>query len=1013
MSTPRHALRFALLILAALAGCAGPPGSAYLSSARRVGEGIDLGRDASGEACQLQPVRDGGDVFCGTWEQPSGRIRRGPATTDLAAAATASVWRNALDARMVCDAPTLSTILGDVPAAALLCTRRTGGWPQAALVAHTLDATWYADAILPALPVLGRGIGVLSGRVPASAAVSAPPGRADALAAGRLAAQAFGAGDVGLYDDLMRAGSQANLSESFSEAERAFRAAAGLQRKALGRDNPNAADAVMHLALQVSDQGRYAEADGLFAEAARLAPHAADALAPVRLMHYRALHDANQRRWAEALGLLRQAEAGYAGQLPPEMLTAGARPPRRPVVTTGAGPSLAAQSTLLDPAQRAALIGVIEARRYQAIALRELGRPGESAAAIRSAAALSAARGLRQPSLTARLYRTAASTAGAAGESAAALTGLSRSTFDFGQAQPGSRPLAQTEMLRAGELVRQGRDAEALEHCRHGATLLRELRAGTRPEFLQPCLEAYARRAGSGDQALLAEMFEAAQLAQGGVTSQQIAAATARMAEGARDPRVGEAIRRQQDAAARVAALDRQRDLITLRGGTEQPVLEELPTAEELERRRAEAGAELADADAALQVASPNYGQLVQQVVPAADVLHALAPGEAFVSVVLSDSGGWVFALRDGQLAAARSPADAGRMAELVQRVRAGLRRDGSGLPRFDAEAARRIYDETLGLVQARLEGVRTLVVAPTGPLLALPFSVLLTGPSEPSDFAHAPWLIRQTAVAHVPSAVNFVALRRVARSSRAGRPWLGLGDFRPVLPAQAARTFSRPGCEDSARLFAGLAPLPFARPELEAARHLLGGGASDTLLGASYTAEAVRRAPLGQYRVLHFASHALLPSELRCQSNPAVVTSAPPGAADASGALLSAAGVSDLKLDADLVILSACNSAGPEGPAGESLSGLARAFLFAGTRGMLVTHWSVNDQVAAFLVADTLRRMKDSEAGGAAGALRAAQLGLLDDAGRELPAAVAHPYFWAPFALVGDGRGRVVAAGS
>ena len=141
-------------------------------------------------------------------------------------------------------------------------------------------------------------------------------------------------------------------------------------------------------------------------------------------------------------------------------------------------------------------------------------------------------------------------------------------------------------------------------------------------------------------------------------------------------------------------------------------------------------------------------------------------------------------------------------------------------------------------------------------------------------------------------------------------------------------------------------------------------------------------------------------------------MTSAPAGATNAAGALLTSSDVVGLDLDADLVILSACNSGGPGGTtAGESLSGLARAFFYAGARALLVTHWSVNDQVAAYLVADTLRRMRDNPALGVAGALRDAQLAMLGEAGKSLPPEIAHPFFWAPFAVIGEGGAKVVTA--
>jgi CHAT domain-containing protein len=200
------------------------------------------------------------------------------------------------------------------------------------------------------------------------------------------------------------------------------------------------------------------------------------------------------------------------------------------------------------------------------------------------------------------------------------------------------------------------------------------------------------------------------------------------------------------------------------------------------------------------------------------------------------------------------------------------------------------------------------------------------------------------------------------------------------------------------------------------AARGILGGSVADQLLGAAFTVPAVEAADLSEYRVLHFAAHALLPTDLECESEPAIVTSAPRGAKDVSGALLTASRVSGLKLDADAVILSACNSGGPGGTtAGESLSGLARAFFYAGARTLLVTHWSVNDQAAAFLVVQTLEDYRSGKSGGIAGALRGAELAMLDRAGSNgLPVELGHPFFWAPFAAVGEGSGGlgVAAAG-
>jgi CHAT domain-containing protein len=1007
-----------LVVAASLAGCAGPPQSAYVgSSSRSDAQGVGLGRNGSGEACTQQVSGAGADIFCGTWDQPSGHVAKAEGSpADLRQVAVSSRWRNALDNRFECGEPASTTILGNTPAFLLNCTRKIGGWPQAALVAAVDGQVYVADGILPALPVLERSVGILSGRVSAQAAPAMAPGSADALLASRLAAQAFSAGDIGQYQQLMLAGSRANLAESFVAAERAYRAAYNLQRKALGVNDPNTAIPLMLVALQLSDEGRTVEADDAFSNAARLVAQAADATALPRLQHYRGLNALNENKPAEALALLRAAEAGYTALLPQDMLAL--RPLRAAgplAVARRGGGSLtetSSDSMLLEPDQQTALIGVIETRRYEAITLRELGRSDDAKAMIRSAEALSAARGLQQRDLTARLYRTASIVDNVA-QRGSGYDFILRASRDFALAQPGTRPLAQTLLLRADQELQSGSLANALDLCRRGSALLREIKAGTSIELLLPCLSTFAAEADQQPaqrQALLAEMFAASQLVQGSITVQQIAQASARLSESAKDPRIGAAIRRQQDASLALAEIQRRFDTATQQGGRVERGGETL-SLDELAKQVAAAQTALSDADAALQAASPNYGQLVQEVVPAQDVLAALAPGEAFVSMSLAPESGWMFLLRDGEVSVAPAKAGSTAITALVKRVRATIEPTRDTPPPFDIAASQAIYSDTLGQFGPRLDGLTSLTVAPVGSLLSLPFGLLLTGPATQDGLATAPWLIQKVAISHVPAPANFISLRRAAAVSRATQPWFGFGDFRPVTVQQAEQTFPSASCEDSAKLFAGLPPLPFARRELEASRLLLGGSPADSLEGVAFNTPRVMQQDLHPYRVLHFATHALLPSDLRCQTEPAIVTSDPPGATNANGALLTSSDVTAMQLDADVVILSACNSGGPNGEtSGESLSGLARAFFYAGARALMVTHWSVNDQATAFLVAGTLKRV-GSDHLGVAEALRQAQLSMLAGAGHTLPASIAHPFYWAPFALVGEGRGRALSA--
>jgi CHAT domain-containing protein len=299
---------------------------------------------------------------------------------------------------------------------------------------------------------------------------------------------------------------------------------------------------------------------------------------------------------------------------------------------------------------------------------------------------------------------------------------------------------------------------------------------------------------------------------------------------------------------------------------------------------------------------------------------------------------------------------------------------------------------------------VTQLTVSATGSLLSVPFNLLLTAPWSDPDLHDAPFLIRRMAVSHVPSPGGFVNLRKSARAVRATQPWFGMGDFRPPTPRQASATFPSGTCGDSARMLASLAPLPGALRELAASRQILGASQADEMLGTGFTAARVLATDLSGYRILHFATHAVLPTELRCQAEPAVLTSTAPNAPDARGAMLTASLIERMNLDAELVILAACNTAGPGGTgAGESLSGLARSFFFAGARALLATHWDANDATTTYLTVLFLQALRAGPGASPAQALATAQRRMLaESVGAR--AAQAHPYYWAVEALIGGG---------
>ena len=158
----------------------------------------------------------------------------------------------------------------------------------------------------------------------------------------------------------------------------------------------------------------------------------------------------------------------------------------------------------------------------------------------------------------------------------------------------------------------------------------------------------------------------------------------------------------------------------------------------------------------------------------------------------------------------------------------------------------------------------------------------------------------------------------------------------------------------------------------------------------------------LANYRIVHFATHGALAGQLSADSEPGLILTPPETASDDDDGYLTSSEITGLKLNADWVILSACNTAGGQGngEGAEALSGLARAFFYAGARAMLVSHWAVDSAATVKLITGAMNEAVREAHLGRAEAIRRSMLALIDTG--ELRQA--HPSYWAPFVVVGEG---------
>ena len=346
--------------------------------------------------------------------------------------------------------------------------------------------------------------------------------------------------------------------------------------------------------------------------------------------------------------------------------------------------------------------------------------------------------------------------------------------------------------------------------------------------------------------------------------------------------------------------------------------------------------------------------------------------------------------------------------------IRGGLDQRGGLIPTFDVEEALTLYRQIFAPAEPMLDGVRHVVVVPDGALQSLPLGVLIT--KKPENWARKPklsayrkveWLAKKYAMTVLPSVSSLRALRQFAKTARASRPFIGFGD--PELDGgtaggrgvDVASLFTR-GAVADVDAVRELTRLPDTADELIALATAQGVGEEAIYLQARATETRVRSMDLSDYRILAFATHGLVSGEMKGLAEPALVFTPPETGTEADEGLLTASEIATLELDADWVILSACNTAAADGtPGAEGLSGMAKAFFYAGARALLVSHWSVNSEAAVAITTGMLGEMADNPEIGRAEALRRSMLAMMETKGKDH---FAHPMFWAPFVVVGEG---------
>ncbi len=618
--------------------------------------------------------------------------------------------------------------------------------------------------------------------------------------------------------------------------------------------------------------------------------------------------------------------------------------------------------------------------------------------------------------LDARIERQRARLLLRKGDRVGAVAALDRAIIALRAAEAGgaSGPtLAETQLERAGVLARGGGTPESLLVNFEGAvdSLIAADAQGT---VLPPSIEQYldllvddARKNPTGTSP--ERFFRALQAVGDPAIARQFVELQSVVTA---DPKLAARVQDQQDL---------EREITKIRFEIASASETDKSAVAALDARRSALEGQLIALNAELQ-GNKAYGAVNDSPVTIADLRKVLQPGEAYFKLTkVRNYAFGMFIDADGVLIY-RVPLAMVEVEPLAARVRASIDGGADGkLPLYDVGGANALFQLLVGPVSTRMLAAKSLIVDASGPLQSLPIGVLVTDrqsvtgyaasrSAAPYDFSQVNFLARQVSISTALSPRSLIVARGLAASD-APLPFIGFAEHQPVpLTAQLAGREISIGndCVVEASAIAALTRqlVPVAARELDRAGAALGLANVPQMKDAAFTDSAVKqRVDLDQFQVLHFATHGLTEGQWGCaKSPPALVTSL--GEGDSDG-ILSFGEIARLRLDANLVVLSACDTAagvssgagraaGQE-ESGATLEGLVRAFLAANARAVLSTYWPIsNAGESELLIEDFYGAARNGTIGQA---LQTAQSGLMAN-----PAS-SHPIYWGAFFIVGDAQ--------
>ena len=939
-----------------------------------------VARDTAGQTCSAvriygDPLVKGErerayDLYCGAEDDPVGRVYL------LDGAQRLDAWNTSLgpctDAR-----PLDWHAKGE----GALCRGSAQRPAEMRLSASSGNLFVAATAAPPAAPAAESAIRILLGEAKPGADAGDHAAVAPLLAS---LTSALGGPVSGVspqdYQTLVGAGHESNTLELYAQAEAYFSEAVAAHRTFWPDDAMGDADLRIELALNLSDQGRFGEARRIFRDVQPALDRDPAAAAKLRLYEAEdALNDeSDYDRVKTATALVADAQARL---------------------------DKAPEQGTLAQSERLAVLHALLLRTAARVAHDDPARAlGDLNGAL---AALDKVEQSNADWLRALTARDIAAVQLSQHQPDQAAATLNAAIGKLETTSPGTRVEAALKIELARVDAAGGQTADALTQYRQAFDILGRSGAAAGATADEAVSYFEVLQTGKGgdvvgfDDPRANELFALFESVSRTSVQQTAAAAAARLADG--EDKV--LVRKWQDAQR--AALSARIDLNRVSADAKATPADRTAAEDALKSANTTADALARD----VYARDPNYATLAKGPVNLDEVRAALSDQDVVARMLVGGNGGAGLLITKAGVTPFRIDAGAAQITDLVRKLKETARQPGT----FDMATSNQLYQAVFANVGPALMADTSkarLIVDVQGPLAAVPLAVLVTAPAaDATNYASAAWLGKRYQI------IDSAGLRGLKSGGKSGGAFVGYGDFTPLRPGAGklqqvdwivkARGLPADTCRiPLLTMISDLGPLENTKYELDAAHANLGG---EIHMGADFRPETMEKdSALADAGVVLLATHGVFrgvergAADSTCLPEAALVTSAPQAQGDM---FLDTAAVLNLRLDANIVVLSACDTGEPVAvdpgqtglpSGGDALSGFARAFIYAGARNVVVTHWPLSDAYAATFMTLFTGALKNGDSPSAA--LQKAQVASIASGDN------ADPFYWGPFTLVSMG---------